>query len=192
MTLKYRLAKVVRVISLAPLLALATLSLLYAFRSDMYRDRTDLALAIFFLTILPILAYPLQPLIPGFKRQGRDGQRRLAIAMAVLGYSAGVVSALLRRTPDGLLTLYLTYLISGLLIQLFNKKLKIRASGHACGTVGPVVFLVYALGPIALAGAIVPALVFWASLSMGRHTWSELCWGSLLPIVSLGAALALT
>lgn len=123
--------------------------------------------AVFFLTVLPLLAYPLQPILPHYKDQGRAGQRKLAMLMAVAGYVAGAVMGIVCVVPKGLMQIYLIYLISGVLTLLFNKVFKIKASGHACGIAGPVAYLVYFVGWPALAGCIVLAMAYWASLRHG-------------------------
>ena len=83
----------------------------------------------------------------------------------------------------------MTYLISGLLIALFNKVLKIRASGHACGVAGPVALLGCTMGWYAVFGLPLIAIVFAASLKMKRHTFSELVIGSLIAVFSVAIGL---
>ena len=177
--------KAVRIITLAPVMAFLTLSILFGVRNGMFGGGANYAAAVFFLTVLPLLAYPLQKVFPGWKEKGRSGQRSLAILMAVAGYIAGILYAVAAAVPEGMLLVYLAYLFSGCLILLFNKGLKIKASGHACGVAGPLALLVCLLGPAALLGLPVLGAVYWASLRMGRHTWKELILGSLLPIAAL-------
>lgn len=183
-----KLAKIIRVITIAPVMAILSLIVLFAFRPDEFSGTWNFICAVFFLTVLPVLAYPLQPLIPGFRGKGREGQRKLAMLMAVLGYVAGVSSVVWMNISGGLLMFYLTYLISGILIVISNKLIKVRASGHACGVCGPIAFLVYFLGAPALCGAVVLAAVYWASLKLSRHTWPELISGSLIPIAAMFAS----
>jgi hypothetical protein len=83
-------------------------------------------------------------------------------------------------------TIYLVYFISGLLIILFNKFLKIRASGHACGIVGPLVLATYFLGYQGIiTGILIFVLVCWSSLKLKRHTLTQLLWGGLIPLIAL-------
>ncbi len=179
------LPQIVRVLTLAPVMALLALSLLYAHRQELFRSVCDYLAALLFLTVFPLLAYPLQPLLPRFRGEGRKGQRTLAIVMAVLGYLLGIACALAMRVTRGLLMIYLGYLLAGTLIALFNRALGIRASGHACGVAGPIAYLYVFFGPRALWGLIVLALVYWASLEMKRHTLSQLLWGSALPVAAV-------
>ena len=184
--------KMIRVITLAPVLAAVALTLLHLAQQSIYRGAGDYLLALVWLTVFPLLAYPLQPLIPKYRDKGREGQRKLAIVMAVLGYVGGTACSLVTRACAGLRMVYLEYLLSGCLIFIFNKVLHVRASGHACGVAGPIAYLTWFFGPWALCGAAVLALVYWASLKMGRHTLKELAWGTVLPVAALGGALALT
>ncbi|MBS4536546.1 hypothetical protein GOQ29_13050 [Clostridium sp. D2Q-14] len=178
-------AKIIRILTIAPIMALCALSILYRLCPDIFIGYFDYIASIIFLTVLPISAYPLQPFIPKFCFKGREGQRNLAIIMGVLGYLFSIVFALYFNVSKELLIIYLVYFISGIGIVLFNRILKIRASGHACGIVGPISILVYFIGLKALLGVIIVLLVYWASLKIKRHTVSQLFWGSLIPICSL-------
>jgi len=185
---KITLEKVVRVVTLAPLLALLSLTILLVARPEAYNSAFDYALAVFFLTVLPLLAYPIQPLVPRFRDKGRDGQRQLAIVVAVIGYVAGIIFAVALKMTAQMILMFLTYLLSGVLVVLFNNVLKVKASGHACGVAGPIAYLTYFLGAEALWGVIILAFVYWASLKMERHTWSELFVGTTLPVAALAIA----
>ena len=180
------LYKAIRILTLAPILASISLLLLFQLRPDIFPNGVmDLGWSLFFLGVLPLTAYPLQPFFPPFKNQGREGQRHLAILMAVTGYLGGFIYTQIMHTPWNLLLIFLEYLISGALILLFNKVLKIKASGHACGVAGPLFYLCYFIGCKALWAIPVVFLVYWSSLRMKRHTWSELIWGTFIPLLSL-------
>ncbi|MEL4105286.1 hypothetical protein AAFA46_00375 [Oscillospiraceae bacterium WX1] len=182
---KQHLAKVIRTITVPPIMALALLMILFGAKPEFFGNSLNLILAILFLVVFPILAYPLQPLIPYFRGKGRDGQRSLAMWMASAGYIFGAVTAIFLPVSNYLLIIYLTYLISGLSLVLLNKVFKIKASGHACGVAGPVFSLIYFLGPWQLFGIFLLAAVFWASLNMGRHDKSELLIGTTVPTYAL-------
>ncbi len=182
---KINIEKIIRVITVAPVMAAVALSILFILRPGMFNGIADFVMALVFLTVLPLLAYPVQPLIPYFKDKGREGQRLLAIIMAVAGYIGGIIYALARPVSKELLIVYLVYLFSGILIFILNKVIKIKASGHACGVAGPVSYLVYFLGWYALAGIAVLALVYWASVRMKRHTLKQLIAGSVIPVAAL-------
>jgi hypothetical protein len=175
-------AKIIRMITVAPIMAFAVLSILFVLRSDIFQGFLHYILSVVFLTILPILAYPLQPFIPGFRGRGREGQRDLAIVMAVTGYLCSIVSALCFNAPKTVWLIYLTYLISGIGILFFNKVLKIRASGHACGVTGPLAILIYFIGIKGFIGAIILIPVYWACIKMKRHTITQLFWGTAISV----------
>lgn len=185
MSSKEKLAKTIRILTLAPLMALETLILLRLSRPQLFRGTWDLAFPILFLTILPLLAYPLQYCIPPLRRKGREMQRKLAILLAVVGYFGGAIWAVVSGAAAWLQVLMLTYLISGALIALFNRLLHIRASGHACGVSGPVLYLLGLLGGKALWGLLLMPLLWWASRVLKRHTGGQLLWGSALSAAAL-------
>lgn len=172
--------KAVRVITVPPVLALAALVLMYCLQPAFFGGMVNLILSIVFICVLPVSGYVLQPLIPAYKNKGREGQRRLAMLTAVAGYLAGNVYAAIAGVPAPLWWVYLTYLLSGVLILVFNKLVRVRASGHACGVAGPVMLVAYAFGPWALAGFALLALVFYVSIKMKRHTMPQLVLGALL------------
>lgn len=183
--------KAVRILTLAPILALIALTILFFVKNQVFSaDPADNGLrhylfTVLFLTVLPLLAYPIQPIVPGFRGKGRDGQRHLAILMAVLGYIGAAIYAFAAKAPAGLRIVSLSYLFSGLLVAIFNKFFHIKASGHACGVAGPVAILVYFCGWWALLGILLIVPVFWASLRMKRHTLPQLCVGAVLSVVSV-------
>ena len=151
--------KIIRVATVPPSMASALFIILGAYRTV---GLVDTLLGVLFLGILPILSYPLQPFIPHYKDKGREGQRNLAIVFSVAGYILGCVLALIFEAPlNTVVFIYLDYLISGVLIAVFNKLFHLKASGHACGIVGPVAMLVYwGLYIPAAVGAVLTVFVF--------------------------------
>lgn len=184
--MKNKLSKIIRIVTIAPIMAAVMLAIIQLAEPEQIGGASNLITALIFLTILPVISYPLQPVIPYFKHRSREGQRNLAIIFANIGYISGIIYALAANTPRELLIIYLTYFLSGLLIVLFNKVFKIRASGHACGIAGPIVILAYCVSLWALLGIILLGAAWWASLSMKRHTNKELIIGSLISLASLG------
>lgn len=188
---KSKCAKIIRVVTIAPLMAFAALTVMYMFRPEIFGLATNYFLSVIFLTVIPISAYMLQPHISHLKEQGRNGQRKAAIIMAVFGYIAGLISSLICKAPKTCVLIYLLYFISGIFIVFFNGILKIRASGHACGIVGPLTLLIYFFGGYAAFGLIVFIPVWISSIKLKRHTNAEFVLGSVIPVVSLAAALAI-
>ena len=180
-----KLAKILRILTVAPIMALIMLVTLYIKDSEMFGGVIVFALSILFLTLFPLLAYPLQPFIKYYKNKGREGQRTLAMIFAVAGYLGGCLSALLMHSAKNMWIIYLCYLLSGALIILFNKLFHFKASGHTCGVAGPFAILVYFGQSIGYLGIIVLAIVWWSSLKIKRHTIWQLIGGTLIPISTL-------
>jgi hypothetical protein len=178
--------KLIRVLTIAPVMALATLCTLFLHDKAIFGETYLFALAVFFLFALPVLAYPCQPITPYFKGKGREGQRNLAMVFAMLGYVAGCVTNLFLNAPASLWLIYLAYLISGALVVVINKVFHLRASAHACGIIGPMALLLY----FGVYWAIIPGLTLyllalWASVEMKRHTWQQFIGGAIIPLSAL-------
>ena len=181
-----KLAYAVRVATVAPFMALAMLLILFFRNPQFFGGLPVFLLAVLFLVVLPLLAYPLQPLFKAFKHKGREGQRTLALIFAVAGYFLGCVTAAILGAPQNVWFIYLSYMLSGSLVVLFNKTFRYRASGHACGVTGPFMLLVYFGQTIGYIGFAVFALVWGVSLYMKRHTTMQVIVGGLIPFAALG------
>ena len=132
-------------------------------------------------------ARTLQKFIPHFKNKGRDGQRSLAMSFSAVGYLLGTPTAFLTGAPAELKILYLEYLLCGIAMLVLNKVFKRKASGHACGIVGPVLMMLYFRMFIpAVAGMFLILPVYVSSLKTKRHTGPQLLGGSLIPMAALG------
>jgi hypothetical protein len=185
-----RLSYIVRVLTVAPLMALVMLLILY-FRDPSFFGSTALfILAVVFLVVFPLLAYPLQRFSPKYMDKGRDGQRALAFVFAVAGYVTGCLAALLLHTPAGVLIIYASYLLSGIIAIIMNRLLHFKASGHACGIVGPFLLLIYFGSAAGYIGIAVLAAAWVSSLYMKRHTHVQLLAGGLIPFAALGLVAA--
>lgn len=144
----------------------------------MFAGPVQLALSLLFLVAVPLLAYPLAALLPLYRKQGREGQRNLAFLLNPLGYLAAVIYGCSADVSRSLLLIYLTYFLSVAVLLIFNKVLRQRASGHACGIAGPLILLIYFIGWMCvLPCAIIFAAVTWSSLYLHRHTPGELTAG---------------
>ena len=175
--------KIIRVATIPPIMASALFIILGAFSK---LDWIDAILGVFFIGILPIFAYPMQRFIPYYKNKGRDGQRSLAMVFSVAGYIIGCTLAFIFNAPYTVILIYLDYLLSGILITVFNKLFHFKASGHACGIVGPIAMLIYfRLYIPAAVGVLLTVLVFISSIKMKRHTFAQLLGGSAITVASL-------
>lgn len=183
-----KLAKVLRVVTLPPIMALLSFTIIFLVKPDIFGSWVHYFLSLVFLVIFPLFAYPLQLFLPPFKNQGRKGQRNLAIIMSILGYVFSVGYAFVFHVPLGLKELLLSYLISGALVGLISKATNVKASGHACGVAGPIVYLIYFLGWWYVFGVLLLLIVCWASIKTKRHNRKEFLFGSMIPLLGFSLA----
>ena len=176
-------ARIIRVCTLAPLLAAGMLVFLYAAQPETFGALGGLLRQLLFLSLFPLLAYPVQPLSPSFQEKGREGQRHLAMIFAFAGYLLnGIVNICVHPSRE-LVLIGWVYLLSGVAILLCNRLFRLRASGHAAG-VGAVIGLLALTGHPGTLAVTLPLLflVFWASIAAKRHTLPQLIGGTLIPI----------
>lgn len=180
--------KIIRILTVAPIMAFCLFTLSYICKNEYFSTVWQYVYSVFCLSVLPMLAYPMQIFIPGFCDRGREGQRSLAIVFSVIGYILCCIFGLIFTQSIELWMITLTYLLSGVCIFISSKVFKFKISGHACGVFGPVSVLFYfGLYIPAIIGIGITALVYYASLKSGRHTLPELVSGTLLPAVIMTA-----
>ena len=178
-------AKLIRGITVPPAVVSVLLILLWQKRTDVIGNAVDFWLSILFLAVVPVLAYPLQRLLPSFRAQGQRGARKLAFALSIVGYITAFVLSLARGAVPNLAYIDAVYLCSVLVLTLINLFTPFHASGHACSIVGPVALLACFFGlPAVLLGALVVALSLWSSVYLKRHTFSEYLLGACAPLLS--------
>lgn len=178
--------KIVRIITLAPVLAAFSITMIGLFCDGVFPTVWHFVYMLFYLGVLPLLAYPLQSVTPHFKHKGRDGQRTLAMLFAVAGYIFCLVTNIFASATKGMWIICLEYLLSGILILVFNKVLHVKLSAHGCGSAGPIFLLLY-FGlyiPAALM-AIVTVFAYVASVKAKHHTVPQLIGGSAVSILLL-------
>ncbi len=176
----------IRKITVPSVFAALLLTTIYIVYPEYFGSVWQLIAGLLFLTILPVTAYPLQKYIPKYADRGREGQRGLAMLFSALGYLLGAGTAFLTAAPVQLKLVYTEYLFCGIAMLVFNKIFKMKASGHACGIVGPVLLLVYfRLFIPALVGVVMITPVFVSSIRTKQHTVPQLIGGSIIPAVML-------
>ena len=182
-----RTAAIFRKIARPPIFAAAFLLVLYATDEAIFGSVWQLLFGIFALGVLPILGYPLQKYIPPFKDRGREGQRSLAMLFCFGGYLLGTLWAVFTQAPAPLLMTYLCYLSCGIGMLVFNKLFRLKASGHACGIMGPVFALLiyFRLYLFAAIGGVLAWAVFASSVCTGEHTKGQLLGGSAIALVCI-------
>jgi hypothetical protein len=178
-----KLAKIIRIITVAPFNVLITMTLIVLIKPEIIGGTTPYILTVLFLAVFPLLAYPIQPITPYFRDKGRNGQRSLSILMSVIGYLLGLALSFILDENNFTQIIYLTYLLSGITIAILSKVIKFNASGHTCGLVGPIAISTYVFGAYALIAAVIIPLVLWASLKLKRHTIMQLIIGSIIPVI---------
>jgi len=179
-----KFAKVIRIITVAPILAFTLINILYFLVPGSFNGILDYLIAIFTLVIMPILAYPVQRKFRIIKGDPRTSERQLAIVFSVIGYSIGIVAALMLNVPYIEKLIYSTYLISGVSIAILSAVFKVEASGHMCGVSGPIAILIYLFGIEFLFLLLFPVAVIWSSLVLKRHTVPQLLLGASIPIMT--------
>ena len=182
----YVLAKLIRVITVPPVMVGTLIVLLSILRTDVFAHMGESLMTLLFLAVIPILAYPISAIIPSIKKKGREGQRNLAFILSVVGYAGGLVYGLVAGVSEPLMVVFGTYFLSVIVLTVMNKIIKVRASGHACSIAGPIGLVCYFLPPVYIVASLcLYAAIFWASVHMGRHTVKEFVWGSVSSPLSL-------
>ena len=136
-----KISLIVRKLTIPPIFAIALLCAVFFMIPNGTCSVWLLFAGIFFLAGLPALAYPLQKYMPHFKDKGRDGQRSLAMLFSFIGYLLGTIVAFAASAPTVLKIIFLEYLFCGISMLVLNKCFKLKASGHACGVIGPMIMI---------------------------------------------------
>ena len=183
--MKNNFAKIIRIISVPPIMVTFLLVILNIARPDIFRNNVEVPISIILLGIVPVLAYPFQFLSSSLEDKGRIMQRKLAFIFSLIGYATALLWAILVHTSKELLMICSTYFISVVILTFFNKVLKKRASGHACSITGPLVFLIYLVDwKLIFPCIIIAMLIFWSSLYLQRHTKTDLFYGVLSSLLA--------
>ncbi len=184
-----KIAHVVRIISVPPVMVGTLIVLLWFLRDDVFASAAEMWVSMSLLALVPMLAYPLSVMIPSIRRKGRDGQRSLAMYLSGIGYLAVFIYGFAAGVGDNVMVVYTGYFLSVVILMVLNKLCKVRASGHACSVSGPLVYTAYFLGIWGIiVGTALWGLIFWASLVMKRHTVKEYFLGTLTCLVSFAVA----
>ena len=186
---KYYLAYVIRIISIPPVMVSLLVLVLALFADGFFSSKNDIAAMLICLALIPLTAYPLSWIIPCIRKKGREGQRNLAFILSLAGYILGWFYAEFFTPNRNQIFVYTIYLLSVLLLLLWNKVFHLRASGHGCSVTGPVILAGYYIGLTGIViGAVCYLSIFWASVTAKRHKWDEYLGGSLLCIFATAIA----
>lgn len=176
--------KTIRIITIAPIIAGIAFLLIWRYNYGVFGSYKSLISCLFFVVLLPILSYPLQKVIPTYKKEGRKGQRDLAIIISMISAAIGLWWATVNEFSNGSKLIISSYLLASIFIYLFSKYTAINASGHACGITGPIIYLLFFIGQWAWLGLLVLIVVYWSSIKMKRHTLDELLYGSFCALIA--------
>ena len=177
-------AKLIRILTTAPVFAAILCSLLYVILPDSFASVWHYLAALGFLAAAPLLAYPISYAIPALREKGRDGQRNLALIFSLAGYIGGFLFALLCGGATTEKVMFGTYLFSGIGIAVCTL-LHFKASGHTCGCSGPIAMLALYANPWFLAAYLLLTPIFWASRKLGRHSAAQLFAGAAIPVLAM-------
>lgn len=189
--MKRKIAKAISLLTVVPMVAFFTILLSFLYKGECFARGGWLIYSIVFLTILPLLAYPLHRTIPASREQGRRGERRLAFIIALISYVLGTFLTFLFHAPIFVKKIFMAYLFSGAFLSFINKGLKIKASGHACGISGPITLLINLIGTNMLWLYLLIPVIFWARINLDRHTLGELIIGTFVGIGSTLVAVSI-
>ncbi len=182
------LAKIVRVITIPPIMICTLIAILAFFCDNIFIGVTDMLMSALFLGIFPVIAYPVSYIIP--KLSARDKQRNLAFVFTGIGYLAAILYGLIASVTPNLMLIYMTYFMSAVVLTIVNKVIKVRASGHACACVGPLLFLMYFISfKVMLPCLLLIAVIVWASRTLNRHSLRELALGAATSVVSFAVSI---
>ena len=178
--MKEKTAKIIRVITIPPIEALAMLLILYGMKRTEFGKTGDLLMAILFLTVIPVCSYPVASRKKN-KEDTRDNQRNMAFAFNFLSYLAAMLLGYFVGCTRMLQWILNGYFLSVLVLTIINKGFKIRASGHACSCTFPYLILSYYFGGYVTVICLILYLAeFWASVELKRHTIKEFLGGTIV------------
>lgn len=185
--MKEKAAKIIRIITIPPLLTVVMLEILYRQLGFIMGTLPELIVSMGCLSILPACAYPIAQIKTEFRNDQREYQRKIAFIMNLCGYLTAVIYGTVKGVSGVLMWIFVSYLTAAIVLTIINRGFRIRASGHACSCVLPYLILCYFLGGKSIVVCLVLYLIeFWASVYLKRHTVSEFLTGSAVAAVVFG------
>ncbi|MGN1083660.1 MAG: hypothetical protein ACI4QX_01535 [Lachnospiraceae bacterium] len=189
--IKY-LAKCGRIITIPPFMITGLFLVLWNTKKGMFQSRSQLFLSVFFLGIMPVLAYIVQFAVPKLRKQGRKLQRNMAFGFTLAGYLTAVIYGICTNVSSELKKIYCIYFLAVIFLSVMNFVFKKKASGHACSTVAPVIILVLNSQELwALVFLMVGMLSVWSSVYLKRHLPKELVWGGCCSVMAMLVAIVI-
>ncbi len=189
---KENAAKLIRILTVPPVMVSVMLLILHFNKTELFGTLSDMMIMLVLLGILPVLAYPAQKIIPGYRKDGREGQRKLAFIMNLIGYSAAFIWAIGSKANTGIMLVCLTYFLSVVMLTVCNL-LHFKVSGHACSVTGPFLILMYFMGKkFVIPIVIVASAIIWSSMVLKRHTLSQLISGIVVCMIAFSVSIGIS
>lgn len=186
-TVKEKIAKVIRVVTVPPILILIMLSILFCSFGEVFATAGEFVIAVVFLSFVPACAYPLAKIRKGTCENSREGQRNMAFILNFGGYLLALIIGKIIGCSEMLMCILVSFFLAVMVLTFLNKVCKIKASGHACSCTLPYLLLSYWFGGAAAVICIIfYGIEFWASVELKRHTVSEFIAGSITAFVVFG------
>ncbi len=185
---KNKTSKMIRGITAPPIMVIFMMLFLHEKHPDYFKNQNDFLMSICCLGIIPLLVYIIPRVLKNYNGD-RERERRLAFIWSVLGYSLAFLYGLMIPISPELMQIFKTYLFSVIVLSVCNGILKVRASGHACSGIVPILTLIgFREYGVAILFLIFTVLSFHASLQLKRHTARELGIGCILGCAAFIAA----
>lgn len=186
------LAKGGRILTVPPVMAAVFLLILWRYGENVYHNASEFFFSVFFLGIMPVLAYAVHFIVPPFKKRGRGIQRTMAFIFTFAGYLSAFLYGILVKAGAGLRMVYCAYFFAVVLLSVVNYVFKKKASGHACSFIEPVIMLLlFSLPKWAVLFLVMGTISVWSSLSLKRHQPRELLWGGCCSVAAAALAMML-
>lgn len=172
------LAQCGRILTVPPILATVFLSVLWYCGGEVYHDISEFLFSVFFLGIMPVLAYAVHFIVPSLREKGRTLQRTMAFVFTFAGYLTAFLYGIFTNVGTRLQMIYCAYFFAVVLLSAMNYIFKKKASGHACSFIEPVIMLfLFSLPWCAVLFIVLGMISIWSSLCLKRHRPRELFWG---------------
>lgn len=203
MSKKEKAAKITRILTTPPIFAFALCACVFLLSEDGIVFPSNFISDVFFLTLLPLAAYPVAFLIELKRKKQREAtlfgfqpndedveqvtlrntERDLELVFSVIGYACGLGLSFLCGSAFEK-TLFATYLSSAVVIAAFTLT-GFKISGHACGCSGPIAAAALFINPWFLLFYVLLVPIFRSSLLLKRHTFLQLLLGAFVPVAFL-------
>ncbi|MEZ0537504.1 hypothetical protein ACAG39_09705 [Caldicellulosiruptoraceae bacterium PP1] len=180
--MKKKIAYIVSVIFTVPFVAFFVFTIMWVdnpnknYNNNFYYYINSLL----FFSLIPYVTYILTRFTKKYKQKGREFERKLAFIFSFLGYFLGILSLLFLSKPTkSMITLYLSYFISAIILTITNKVFHFKASGHSCGITGPIIALNFYSGIKTVWMLIFIPIVIWSRIEIKRHDLKQSIVGAL-------------